>query len=58
MGRIAEAPLHGAADTEGVRRRHLKRFPYSVLYEVETATVTVLAVAHHRRKPGYWKPEG
>jgi toxin ParE1/3/4 len=33
----------------------LHRFPYSVIYEVQEHTVTALAVAHHRRLPGYWK---
>jgi len=33
----------------------LHRFPYSVFYEVLGATMTVLAVAHHRRNPGYWR---
>jgi len=52
---IAEVPLHRAADEEGSRRFVLKRFPYSVVYEVNAMTITVLAVAHHRRKPGYWR---
>jgi plasmid stabilization system protein ParE len=53
--RIVEVPLHRAADEEGNRRFVLKRFPYSVVYEVSGMTVTVLAVAHHRRKPAYWR---
>ena len=31
------------------------RFPYHVIY-LETATdIRILAVAHDRRKPGYWR---
>lgn len=52
--RIAEAPLVRPADEGGIRRRVLHRFPYSVMYEMQASTVTVLAVAHHRRRPGYW----
>jgi plasmid stabilization system protein ParE len=38
-----------------VRRAPVKRFPYHVVYlEMET-TIRVLAIAHERRKPGYWK---
>jgi toxin ParE1/3/4 len=40
-----------------VRRAPVKRFPYHIVYinlETET-TIRVLAVAHDRRKPGYWK---
>ena len=51
---IARSPLSRPADEEGNRHRVLHRFPYSVFYEVVERTVTILAVAHHRRKPGYW----
>jgi plasmid stabilization system protein ParE len=52
---IATAPLAHPADGDGNRHRALRRFPYSIFYEVEGETITVLAVAHHRRRPGYWK---
>ena len=55
IDRIGDAPLAKAADEDGYRKRVLHRFPYSVVCEVQARTVTVLAVAHHRRKPGYWK---
>ena len=51
---ITESPLSRPADGEGNRHRVLHRFPYSVFYEVAEPVVTILAVAHHRRKPGYW----
>ena len=39
-----------------VRRIAVTRFPYHVIY-LETSThIRVLAIAHDRRKPGYWKP--
>ena len=53
--RITERPLAKPADAEGNCRRPLRRFPYSVVYEVLERTVTILAIAHHRRKPGYWR---
>ena len=37
------------------KRRFAKRFPYAIHYAMEGKTVTVLAVAHQRRKPGYWR---
>lgn len=55
IDRIAIDPLSRAADDEGHRRRALRRFPYSVIFEVAGDTVTVWAVAHHRRRPGYWQ---
>lgn len=37
-----------------VRRAAARRFPYSIAF-IELATaVRVLAVAHERRRPGYW----
>lgn len=55
IDRIVVAPLSRPADDEGNRKRILRRFPYSVFYEVVESTVTILAVAHHRRRPGYWR---
>jgi hypothetical protein len=37
-----------------VRRYVLRRFPYTVVYEVRADEVLVLAVAHTRRRPNYW----
>jgi plasmid stabilization system protein ParE len=52
---LVEAPLSWPSDDEGNRKRVVKRFPYTVWFEVVGSTVTVLAVAHHRRRPGYWQ---
>ncbi|BDT70384.1 hypothetical protein os1_45770 [Comamonadaceae bacterium OS-1] len=56
IDRIADNPLGKAADGDGNRQRVLHRYPYSVVYEVAERSITILAVAHHRRKPGYWQP--
>ena len=53
--RIAQGPLIRAAGENGTRKRILRRFPYTVMYEVNQRTVTILAVAHQRRRPGYWR---
>ncbi len=52
---IPLSPLpEGAGDT-GARRLILDRFPYDIVaIELPTETV-VVAVAHHARKPGYWR---
>ncbi|MCL1961789.1 MAG: type II toxin-antitoxin system RelE/ParE family toxin [Desulfovibrionaceae bacterium] len=54
IDRIAATPLSRPEDDEGNRKRVLHRFPYSVHYETTNETVTILAVAHHQRRPGYW----
>lgn len=38
----------------GVRRVRLKKFPFSIFYDFDDSTITVFAVAHTKRKPGYW----
>ena len=38
-----------------VRRVAVKRFPYQVFYLETPSEIRILAVAHDRRKPGYWK---
>ena len=37
------------------RRLGLRRFPFALIYRVKTSKVQVIAVAHDRRKPEYWK---
>lgn len=39
----------------GFRRVNLHRFPYYLPFSVEDDEIVILAVAHHARKPGYWK---
>jgi hypothetical protein len=37
-----------------VRRRAVQRFPYHVVYLELPTHIRILAIAHDRRKPGYW----
>ena len=37
------------------RRYLLRRFPFSVVYRAEPDRLLIVAVAHARRQPGYWK---
>lgn len=43
------------AEDDNVRRYVLRRFPFIVHYELDGNDATVLAVAHQRRRPGYWR---
>jgi hypothetical protein len=42
----------------GTRRLLLQRFPFSIIYRVESTWVLVVAIAHQRRRPGYWRRRG
>jgi hypothetical protein len=33
----------------------MRRFPYLVVYREVSTGLQVIAVAHGRRRPGYWK---
>jgi hypothetical protein len=33
----------------------MRRFPFSVEYLDDPELVTIVAVAHSKRRPGYWK---
>lgn len=57
--RIAERPRIGplwaySEVPEGVRRLSLRTFPYHVVY-VEDPRLVIVAVAHMKRRPGYWR---
>lgn len=51
---IAHAPEAWPSYLAGTRRYFLPAFPFSVVCRVTESAITVIAVAHHRRKPGYW----
>lgn len=47
---VAQAP-----EGREVRRVLLDRFPYAVVFEVRAEELLVVAVAHTKRRPGYWR---
>jgi len=52
---IVEAPHRWSAASHDTRRFLLQRFPFAIVYRELPAAIQVLAIAHVRRKPGYWK---
>ena len=51
---IAERPEAAPSYIGNTRRFLLRRFPFFVVYRVYIGHVQVVAVAHARRRPGYW----
>jgi plasmid stabilization system protein ParE len=52
---IAHAPQRWSKYLHGTRRFIVRRFPFSIVYLDDLDFVTIIAVAHSKRKPGYWK---
>jgi plasmid stabilization system protein ParE len=53
IDRILEAPHRWPRSTNGTRRLNLPCFPF--IYWEKQDQIRILAVAHGRRRPGYWK---
>jgi toxin ParE1/3/4 len=51
---ISADPGLGAVTPRGARRFVMRRFPYTIIYRVESERVLVLAVGHQRRNPEFW----
>jgi plasmid stabilization system protein ParE len=51
---IQNSPEGWAKYLHGTRRYRLKRFPYLIVYRVTEHRIDIIAVAHGRRRPGYW----
>ena len=52
---LSEDPKKWKMDEDGTQKCLLRHFPYTVVYEIDGKVVFVLAVAHRRREPGYWR---
>lgn len=55
LDRLAAAPELGPWMAPGVRRLLVPGFPYGIVYAPEPGRLFVVAVAHGRRRPGYWR---
>lgn len=53
--RLAENPLACHILHRDVRRALVRRFPYKVIYLVESDRIEVIGVIHVKRHPDYWK---
>jgi plasmid stabilization system protein ParE len=52
---MGASPLAGTAVENDVRWWLVRRFPYSVLYRVRDDHIRILAIAHQKRRPFYWR---
>lgn len=55
MERVCSDPNQFRIECEpDLRRVPLRGFPFAIIYRDVGVQIQVLAVAHHRRRPGYW----
>jgi len=52
---VASAPNRWPIHLRRTRRYVFPTFPYSLLYFTEDDVINIAAVAHQKRRPGYWR---
>lgn len=55
VNKLTENPYLFQSIDDDIRRVRLKDFPYNVLYFIQENRVIVVACAHAKRRPGYWR---
>lgn len=53
--RVQARPGMYPAHLHSTRRLVLPRYPYSIIYREKSDEIQIIAVAHAKRRPGYWK---
>lgn len=44
----------GAMSHHGTRAAMVKGFPFSIIYRASESELLIVAIAPHRKRPGYW----
>jgi len=52
--KILEAPAQSPLAEHGTRKFILQRFPFNIFYLHRESEIVIVAVAHQKRRPGYW----
>jgi plasmid stabilization system protein ParE len=55
LDRIQRSPETWTSHDHGTHRTLLRRFPYEIVYRLLPDKILVVAIAHSKRKPGYWR---
>jgi toxin ParE1/3/4 len=56
--RAVENPRIGALGPARTRKLLFRRFPFMLVYRIVADRLLIIAVAHQRRRPGYWRRRG
>ena len=52
---IETNPEAWAIVRQSIRKKTLFRFLYNLLYSTNSDVILIIAVAHHKRRPNYWR---
>lgn len=52
---LLREPVLDSQQAGQIRKRVMRKFPYTLAYRVEGDLVRVVTLAHQSRKPGYWE---
>jgi plasmid stabilization system protein ParE len=55
IGVVGEKPVRWPKLTKSIRRYVFPRFPFMLVYRVKPTYVEVIAIAHQKKRPGYWQ---
>jgi toxin ParE1/3/4 len=55
VGMIVSHPRSARKIRGSIRKKVLSHFPFSILYSIESDLILIVAVAHHKRRPTYWR---
>jgi plasmid stabilization system protein ParE len=54
ISRLKDAPSTFPLAERGTRKFVLQRFPFNIFYRALETEIIIVAVAHQKRRPGYW----
>lgn len=55
VNRIVEHPYAAVAVGSGIRKAVMSHFPYNIVYSIEPDSIVIVAVAHQKKRPRYWR---
>lgn len=51
---LREHPESSPLVTPHIRRKTIRKYPFSIFYYVRGSELRLIAIAHHSRQPSYW----
>jgi toxin ParE1/3/4 len=55
IGKISEFPEAAPIVRGQIRKKPIAKFQFSVIYSVRLEGIRILAIAHQKRRPFYWR---